>query len=159
MKILLVGKTGVFDTLAVASGYLDNFDLANSPYFADLNLENSKNVFKIGDDEAGNEILVVGYNHPKIIHRINQDLISLSAINDQNALLVVPLSENGETMSWVLLKLANLPWLGPLFIKWLKSRTLNRSQYLFDYGQNLPMKMKDTNQSLSQPAAKPIIEH
>jgi len=139
MKILLVGKTGVFDTLAVASGCLNQMDISNSPYFADLRLENSKKLVKIGSDKRGNEIFVVGFRAPEILPTIQQQLESLSKINEKDRLQVIPISVEGENITWLLSKLANLPLIGTLFLNWAKSRTLNRSPYLIEFGKNLHM--------------------
>lgn len=139
MNILLVGKTGVFDTLVVASGYLNQMDIFNCPHFADLRLENSKKLVKIGADKRGNELFVVGYKAPKIILTINQELESLSNINEKERLQVILISVDGENITWLLSKLANIPLIGSIFLKWAKSRTLNRSPYLLDFGKNLDL--------------------
>ena len=137
MKILLVGKTGVFDTLAVALGYLNQMDVDQCPYFADLRLENSKQLVKIGSDMRGNELFVVGYRAPEIIPTINQELESLSKISDDDRLRVIPIAIEGETLTSLLSKLANLPLIGNLFLSWAKGRTLNRSVFLLEFGKNL----------------------
>jgi hypothetical protein len=73
MKILMVGKTGVFDTLAIALGYLNQPEINNCPNFADLALEKSKKLVKAGTDSCGNELYVVGFKIPKIIEKFNKD--------------------------------------------------------------------------------------
>jgi hypothetical protein len=137
MRILLVGKTGVFDTLAVACGCLNIMDISNSSYFGDLGLENSKILVKVSTDHGDMELFVVGYKAPEIINTINQELGSLTKINNQDRFQVIPLSIEGETITWVLTKLANAPLIGNQFLKWAKQRTLNRSPYLIELGKNL----------------------
>ncbi len=159
MKILLVGKTGVFDTLAVASGYLDKMDLYASPYFADLTLENSKQLVNMGADKRGDELYIVGYNAPDIILIINQELKSLSKINKKE-LQVIPISVQGENTTWLLSKLANAPLIGPLFLKWVKNRTVRRSSYLFEFGKNLRLtnNLDEKNMDDFIFAAKPLVK-
>lgn len=157
MRILLVGKTGVFDTLAVASGCLNRMDITDCPYFADLKLENSKKLVKIGSDN-GNELFVIGYRAPEILPTIQQQLESLSKINEKERLQVIPVSLKGENITWLLTIFANLPIIGTLFLNWAKSRTLNRLPYLIEIGKNLPMEKnidaKDKTELLF--AAKPL---
>lgn len=136
MKILLVGKTGVLDTFAVASGYLNQIDIGNCPHFADIKLENSKKLVKIGVAN-NNELFVVGYNTPEIIFKFNKELGSLSNINEKERMHVIPISITGENTTWLLSKLANLPLIGPIFLNWAKKRTLNRSPYLLELGKTL----------------------
>lgn len=137
MRVLLVGKTGVFDTLAVACGCLNQMDIGNCSYFADLGLENSKVLVRIGTDKTNMELFVVGYKAPEIINTINQELGSLSNISNQERLRVIPISIEGENITWLLTKLANAPLIGNLFLKWAKNRTLNRSPYLLEFGKDL----------------------
>jgi hypothetical protein len=135
MKILMVGKTGVFDTLAIALGYLNQPEINNCPNFADLALEKSKKLVKAGTDSCGNELYVVGFKIPKIIDKFNKDIESLSNINGR--LQVLPISVSGETITWILSLLASLPLIGFIFLKWAKSRTLHRLPLLLNYGQKL----------------------
>jgi len=137
VNFLLVGKTGVFDTLAVANGCLNHKDIGSCPSFADLGLENSKSLVKIGADPRGNELFVVGYKAPKIIQTINQEIGSLSNISNNESLQVIPLSIEGENVTWLLTKLANIPLIGLAFLKWARNRTLQRSSYLLEFGKNL----------------------
>lgn len=137
MKILLVGKTGVFDALAVAAGYLDQMEIYNSPNFADINLENSKKLVKAGADGRGNELFVVGHNAPEVVPIVNQEFETLSKINENERIQVIPIKVAGENTTWVLSKLANLSLVGKLFLQWAKRRTLNRSYYLWEQGKNL----------------------
>jgi hypothetical protein len=137
MQYLLVGKTGVFDTLAVAYGYLDKMDINTSPFLADLALENSKKLINLGEDQEQNQVFVVGFKEPEIIYKINQDLSSLSNIEETKRLQVIPLQIEGENTTWLLSKLANIPLVGSLFLNWAKSRTMNRSSYLLNLGKNL----------------------
>lgn len=136
MKILLVGKTGFFDTLAVASGYLDKMEIYDSQYFADLDLENSKKPVMIGFDRTGDELFILGYNSPKIISVINREMESLSGL-DKHTLQVIPVKVQGENMVWLLTKLANASLIGSFFLKWAKNKTLQRLPYLLEYGKNL----------------------
>lgn len=160
MRILLVGKTGVFDTLAVACGCLNQMDIANCSYFGDLGIENSKVLVKIGTDKTDMELFVVGYKAPEIIHTINQELGSLSNLNNQESLRVIPVSIEGENTTWLLTKLAIVPLIGNLFLRWAKKRTLNRSSYLLELGKNLHveknMDVKDKKDLVI--AAKPHIK-
>ena len=161
MKILLVGKTGVFDTLAVAYGCLNQTDIYNCPYFGDLILENNKKLVGIGADSAGNEIFVVGFKIPEIISKINQELESLSNIDQQECWQVIPMSIKGENITWLLGWLANAPLLGPMFLKWARNRTLNRSSYLLEIGKNLHMERNIDAKTKSDFvfAAKPHRKH
>ncbi len=152
MKLLLVGKTGVFETLAVASGYL-NQPVCSCPYFADLELENSRKIFKVGEKQ-GQELFVVGFKVPEIIFKINQDLVSLSNINEIDRLQIIPISVEGETTTWVLAKLANIPIIGHLFLNWTKRRTLDRLPYLIEFGEDLRMESSRDKKELIF-AAKP----
>lgn len=135
MKYLLVGKTGVFDTLAVACGYL-NQDINSSPFLADLELENSRKLIKAGEDKQNNVVYVVGFKQPEIVYTFNQDLSSLSNIEETNRLQVIPITIEGENITRLLSKLANLPLAGPWFLNWAKSRTMGRSSYLLNLGKN-----------------------
>jgi len=157
MRILLVGKTGVFDTLAVACGCLNKTNIINCSYFGDLGLENSKAIVKIGTDRMDSELYVVGYKAPEIINTINQELGLLTNINKPERLRVIPISIKGENATWLLTKLANVPLIGSLFLKWAKQRTLNRSPYLLEYGKNLYIE-KNVNANVKKDlifAAKP----
>lgn len=137
MIILLVGKTGVFDTLAVACGCLNKMDITNIPYFGDLGIENSKVLVKIEADNQEMQLYVMGYKDPDIIQTINQELGTLTIINEQDRLRVIPISVKGDTTTWMLSKLANAPVMGKLCLTWAKNRTLNRSNYLLEFGKNL----------------------
>ncbi len=161
MKILLVGKTGVFDTLAVAYGFLNQTDIYNCPYFGDLTLENSKKLVGIGADTAGNELFVVGFKIPEIISQINQELESLSNINQQECWQVISISIKGENTTWLLAWLANAPLLGPMFLKWARNRTLKRSSYFLEFGKILHTEEKIVakNKSDFVFAAKPHRKH
>jgi|GEM_PF-2007215 hypothetical protein len=156
MRILLVGKTGVFDTLAVAYGYL-RMDIQACPYLGDLGLENRKGLIKVGTDPQGTEIFIVGFNVPQIVCTINHEIKSISNIKDEEQLLVFPLSIVGETFSWVIARLASIPLIGTMFIRWAKSRTLRRASYLTELGRNLNIAnqlMKKDNEGFIY-AAKP----
>jgi len=137
MKVLLIGKTGVFDTLAVAYGCLNQTDINNCPYFGDLTLENNKELVGIGANKVGNELFVVGFKVPEIIAIFNRELESLSHVNQNECWQVIPLSLKGENITWLFAWLANAPLLGPMFLKWARNRTLNRSSYLLEYGKKL----------------------
>lgn len=137
MQYLLVGKTGVFDTLAVAYGYLDKIDINTSPFLADLALENSKKLINLGEDQEQNQVFVVGFTEPEIVYQVNQDLSSISNIEETKRLQVILLQIEGENTTWLLSKLANIPLVGSLFLNWAKSRTINRSSYLSELGRNL----------------------
>ncbi|KUG05446.1 hypothetical protein ASZ90_017128 [hydrocarbon metagenome] len=152
----MVGKTGVFETLAVALGYLDQPDICACPYFADLALENSRKILKVGE-KRGQELFVVGFKAPDIIFQINQDFISLSEINGKDRLQTVPISIKGENTTFLLSKLANIPIIGYLFLSWAKRRTLGRLPYLLEYGKNLRMEnsMDSRDKKESTIAAKP----
>lgn len=137
MKILLVGKTGVLDTLAVGCGYLERNTIKDSPYFADLSIENSKQLIKIGQDKTNHELFVVGYNAPEIVCIINRELVSLSNLKEKDSLQVIPISVAGENITWLLSKLANIPLIGSWFLQWAQRRTLSRSSYLLRVGHDL----------------------
>ena len=156
MNLLMVGKTGVFETLAVASGYLDQPDICACPYFADMALENSRKVLKVGENR-GQELFVVGFKAPDIIFKINQDLMSLSEINGKDRLQTVPISIKGETTTFLLSKLANIPVIGYFFLLWARRRTLGRLPYLLEYGENLRMEnsMDSRDKKEFAVAAKP----
>ncbi len=136
MKYLLVGKTGFFDTLAVASGFTDAGDVTESPYFGDLTRENSGAIVRDSGDQD-NELYVCGYKFPKIVKTMVRELNTLSRVNDHNRLQVIPVSVRGQNMTWFLTRLANLPLIGPFFLDWAKSRTLARRHYLYQVGQDL----------------------
>jgi hypothetical protein len=137
MRYLLVGKTGLFDTLGVAAGLLDKADINTSPLFGDLALEKSKSLIKLGEDRDKNEIFVVGFKEPHIVERCNQDLQTLGRIDDNKRLKVIPVNIKGENATWLLVKLAYIPWIGTFFLNWAKSRSINRSAYLLSLGKNL----------------------
>lgn len=136
MKYLLVGKTGFFDTLGVASGFTGIEPVTESPYFADLERENSGTIIRYSSSN-GNELYVCGYKFPEIVKVLADELNTLSKLGDQDRLQVIPVSVTGQNMTWVLSRLANLPLLGSLFFNWTKSRTLARSSYLYKVGQEL----------------------
>lgn len=136
MKYLLVGKTGFFDTLAVASGFTEAGNVTESPYFGDLTRENSGTIVRDSGDEE-NELYVCGYKFPKIIKIMAKDIMNLSGIDDQDPLQVIPVSVRGQNMTWFLTRLANLPLIGPLCLNWAKSYTLSRRHYLYQVGQDL----------------------
>jgi hypothetical protein len=137
MKILLIGKTGVFDTLAVAYGCLNQNDIHNCPYFGDLTLENNKNLVGIGADSRGNELFVAGFKVPKIISKINQEIECLSNIDPKDCWQVIPIAVKGENITGLLAWLAQAPLFGAMFLKWARARTLNRSSYLLEFGRNI----------------------
>ena len=136
MKILMVGKTGVFDTLAVALGYLNQTDIACYSYFGDLATEKARRILEVGE-EQGHKVFIVNHKNPRIIMEINHELATLSGLGEQESLQVIPLSIAGENLSWLLIKLASLPLLGKLFLNWAKSRTQNRLPFLLKLGQDL----------------------
>lgn len=136
MKILLVGKTGVFDTLVVAYGYL-SMDINNCSYFGDLGLDNSKGLVKVGTDQNSSEIFIVGFNIPETVRTINREIQALSGIYNQERIIVIPVSIKGENLTWLLTKLANIPQIGGIFLNWAKNRTRYRSSYLLELGKNL----------------------
>lgn len=155
MRILLVGKTGVFDTLAVAYGYL-RMDMQTCPYLGDLGLENRKGLIKVGTDPQGTEIFVVGFNAPHLVSTINHEIKSISNIKDEEQLLVFPLSIDGETYSWIIARLASIPLIGNIFIRWAKNRTLHRAPYLAELGRSLNFINNPGKNHLEQTyAAKP----
>lgn len=159
MKLLLVGKTGVFDTLAVACGYLGEININSNPYFGDLNLENSRKLVKAGVDDHDNEVYVVGFRAPEIIPIVNTELQLISHINEQDRLWVLPITVPGEKSTWVLSKLANIPLLGSFFLNWAKSQTLNRLFYLLETGRNLHTEINmDARDKPESAAAKPYIK-
>ena len=63
MKILMVGKTGVFDTLAVALGYLNQTDIACYSYFGDLATEKARRILEVGE-EQGHKVFIVNHKIP-----------------------------------------------------------------------------------------------
>jgi hypothetical protein len=91
MKILMVGKTGVFDTLAVALGYLNQTDIACYSYFGDLATEKARRILEVGE-EQGHKVFIVNHKNPRIIMEINHELATLSGLGEQESLQVIPLS-------------------------------------------------------------------
>jgi len=136
MKYLLVGKTGFFDTLAVASGFTETGDVTKSPYFGDLTWENSGAIVRDSGDEE-NELYICGYKFPKIVKTMVGELNTLSRVNKQDRLQVIPVLVRGQNMTWFLTRLASLPLIGLLFLNWAKSHTLSRRHYLYQVGQDL----------------------
>lgn len=136
MKILMVGKTGVFDTLAVALGYLNRTDIGRYSYFGDLATEKSRKILEIGE-EQGQQVFIASHKNPLIIMKISRELASVSGLGERDSLQVIPLSIAGENLSWLLVKLASAPLVGKLFLNWAIRRTQNRLPYLLMLGQDL----------------------
>jgi hypothetical protein len=161
MKILIVGRTCVFDTLAVAWGCLNQNDIRNCPHFGDIELEIDKRLLAVGTGESGNEFMSVGFKVPEIILIINQELESMSNINPEDRWQVLPVSIKGENTTRILSWLAAAPIFGAFFLEWAKRRTLSRSAYLLQLGKNL---LQDNISSVTRRtdsiiAAKPHRNH
>ncbi|HHW61816.1 MAG TPA: hypothetical protein GX404_07915 [Syntrophomonadaceae bacterium] len=159
MKYLFTGKTATFDSLAVALGYLGLPNLEESPIFARLEIENSGRAARIFNDTNNDEYYIAAAKNPAIIATINRELISLSRKNKVNSLQVIPLSIPGDTITQILVQLANLPLIGSWFLKWARLRTLQRKDMLFELGQNLLSEQKgNLNARPQNIAAKPFQE-
>jgi hypothetical protein len=159
MKILLVGKTGYFETLAVALGYLNIIDVTACPYFADLEMEQKQKIMSIGQHKNGDEVFVTGYKIPPILKTINDEINSLTQIKPSDKLNVIPLTIPGENATYFLTQLAALPLIGKVFLNWAKSRTLDRRLMLYQMGENLVSRDNHTLDSITRPAAaKPYLE-
>lgn len=159
MKYLFVGKTGVFDTLAIAMGYMGTPDLEKSLVFANLEIEQSAHFARVYDDKKDPEVYVVGDMHPGIIATIDQELKTLSNTSENPQLQVIPITVPGDKTNWVLVYLAQTPLIGTWFLNWARARTLKRKDMLYEIGEDLRRKHKAmARQGKSEQvlAAKPL---
>jgi len=155
MSYLFIGKSGVFETMVVASAMLkEKRDYLDLSYFSDIQLDAEKKPILIGEAPDGRGVYTLGDKEYQITAIMAEELSQLAGENSR-PLAVIPVSVPGDQGTYLMSKLAMIPLLGRFFYRACLKRVLNNEDQLLAEGEAYRRHLIH-NQHHHQAAAKPL---
>lgn len=115
MKILLIGESITWDTLAAALGYLGE-PLQGNNWYGNTAVEQRGSVLEVGQDKKGNQVYVLGSSRPQIIAKVI-DEISRLGYPRVAPVKVIIIKVPGQYWVRMLVRMARWRMLGYLALK------------------------------------------
>lgn len=158
MNYLLVGKSGVFETIIAALVFMNKEekldDILNKiTVFGDINEDNKREPIFIKADNEGNKVYTLGINNYKLISKIVSELAKAGGQKELN-LIIITIDIKGDNITYYLSRLGSLPIIGFLFANWAKKWVLSRQDLIVKHCQDMVQPTFHNKGSLA--AAKPM---
>lgn len=135
MKKLFVGASISWDSLAAALGYLGQ-PLSYNNWYGNCRLQTKGSALVAGDDQNGNQIIVMGSPHPAIIKKVVDELIKLGCPNTEQVEVVV-LELPGQDLIRRLVTMARWPLVGAFVLNWVTKYAARYAQTWWDEGSRM----------------------
>lgn len=135
MSYLFIGKSGVFETMVVASALLkEKTDYLDLAYFSDIQLDTERKPILIGEAPDGRGVYTLGDKEYQITAIMAEELSQLAG-EKSRPLAVIPVSFPGDQGTYLMSKLAMIPLVGRFFYRACLNRVLANEDQLLAEGE------------------------
>ncbi len=141
MNYLFVGKSGVFETIIAALVFMHkdkaiDEELKQIKVFGNTSEDNKREPLFIKADNKGNKVYTLGTTNYILIESIVSELSRVAA-QPQINLIVITVNVKGETITYYLSRLANLPIIGAGFAALAKAWVMYRKEKIITHCQEM----------------------